>query len=167
MTEVEALLAVDRGKVPADTVAFFARDPDATERSTYLTLAGVAALVAVASTFGHAARPLIAVMLIAATALIVLSFPTLGGQEDDGHKRYVLLVTPKGIIVRDSWGLRTWLFDELIEALPWSYEHRPHLVLVERDGTRHAVDYLGFTRGERLREMLVERLKGAGGVSAG
>jgi hypothetical protein len=160
MTEVEALLAVDRGSVPADTLAFFARDPDSGERSTYLALGMVAAIAAFACALGGAQRPLIAVILIASAALTILSFPTLGGNEEDSSfRRHVFLVTPKGIIVRDSWGLRTWLFDELIEALPWSYEHRPHLVLVERDGTRHAVDYLGFARGEHLRDVLIDRVK--------
>ena len=71
----------------------------------------------------------------------------------------MLLVTPNGIIVRDAWGLRSWSFDQLIEALPWSFEQRPHLLLIERDGTRHAVDYLGFARGEHLRQVLLERVK--------
>ena len=159
MTEVEALLAVDRGRVPADTLAFFARDPDFTERRTYAALAVGAAMAAMACALGGAQRPLIAVILIATTALTILSVPTQSHESEPAHKRHVFVITPKAIIVRDAWGLRSWHFDQLSEVLLWSYEHRPHLVLVERDGARHAVDYLGFRRGEKLRDVLLERVK--------
>lgn len=159
MTEVEALLAVDRGRVPADTLAFFARDPDFTERRTYAALAIGAAVAALACALGGAQRPLVAVILIATTALIILSAPTRSNEGEPAHKRHVFVITPQAIIVRDAWGLRSWHFDQLIEVLLWSYEHRPHLVLVERDGTRHAVDYLGFRSGEKLREVLLERVR--------
>jgi hypothetical protein len=160
MTEVEALLAADKGRVPADTLAFYAQDPDLNERRTYGLLAFIAGLAGVACALAGAQRPLVAVIFIASTALTILSAPTLRPQEEEpAYKKHVLLVTPRGIIVRDAWGLRSWSFDELTEALPWSYEQRPHLVLVERDGTRHAVDYLGFVRGERLREVLLDRVK--------
>jgi hypothetical protein len=160
MTEVEALLSADKGRVPADTLAFYAQDPDLNERRTYALLAVVAGIAGLACAVGGAQRPLVAVIFIASTALLILSAPTLRIEEEEpSYKRHVLLVTPSGIIVRDAWGLRSWSFDELTEALPWSYEQRPHLLLIERDGTRHAVDYLGFARGERLREVLIERLK--------
>jgi hypothetical protein len=168
VTEIEALLAVDRGRVPPDTLAFFARDPDASERNTYAVLALSAAIAAATCAFGGTPRPLVAVILIVSTALIVLSIPTQHREEEDepSHMRHVLVVTPLGIIVRDAWGLRSWHFDELIEALPWHFEHRPHLVLVGRDGVRHAVDYLGFKRGEYLRKVLCDRLKTRWGAPA-
>lgn len=160
MTEVEALLAVDRGRLPADTLAFFARDPDFTERRTYAALAVGAAVAAMACALGGAQRPLVAVILIATTALTILSVPSEAhDSEPPPHKRHVFVITPQAIIVRDAWGLRSWHFDQLAEVLLWSYEHRPHLVLVERDGTRHAVDYLGFRRGEKLRDVLLARVK--------
>lgn len=160
MTEVEALLAADKGRVPADTLAFYAQDPDLNERRTYAILALIAGMAGFACALGGAQRPLVAVIFIASTALVILSAPTLRPQEEEpSYKRHVLLVTPSGIIVRDAWGLRSWSFEELIEALPWSYEQRPHLLLIERDGTRHAVDYLGFARGEQLREVLLARVK--------
>jgi hypothetical protein len=160
MTEVEALLAADRGRIPAGTLAFYAQDPELNERRTYAILAVVAGIAGLACAVGGAQRPLVAVIFIASTALVILSARTLHPDEEEpSHKRHVLLVTPSGIIVRDSWGLRSWSFDELTEALPWSFEQRPHLLLVERDGTRHAVDYLGFTRGEHLREVLLDRVK--------
>lgn len=160
MTEVEALLAADKGRVPAGTLAFYAQDPDLNERRTYAILALVAGIAGLACKLGGAQRPLVAVIFIASTALTILSAPTLRPQEEEpAYKKHVLLVTPNGIIVRDAWGLRSWSFDELTEALPWNYEQRPHLLLVERDGTRHAVDYLGFARGEHLREVLLDRLR--------
>lgn len=159
MTDVEALLAVDKGRVPAGTLAFFAQDPDLNERRTYAILAMVAGIAGLACALGGAQRPLVAVIFIASTALVILSAPTLRPQEEEpDYKRHVLLVTPSGIIVRDSWGLRSWSFEDLTEVLPWNYEHRPHLLLIERDGTRHAVDYLGFNRGEHLREVLLDRV---------
>jgi hypothetical protein len=168
VTEIEALIAVDRGRVPPDTLAFFPRDPDASERHTYAALALTAGIAAAACAFGGTPRPLVAVILIVSTALFVLSFPVQRREEEDdpSHSRHVLVVTPRGLIVRDAWGLRSWHFDELIEALPWSYEHRPHLVLVGRDGARHAVDYLGFKRGEHLRKVLCDRLKTQWGTPA-
>jgi hypothetical protein len=159
MTEVEALLAVDKGRVPPNTLAFFAREPDFLERRTYAALAIIAAAAAIAAILGGAQRPLVAIMLIATTALVILCMPTQQAEEEQPQKRHVLVVTPSGIIVRDAWGVRCWSFENLCEALIWSHEHRPQVVLVERNGTRHAVDYLGFNRGEHLRDVLLNRVK--------
>jgi hypothetical protein len=161
MTEIEALLAVDAGSVPPDTLAFFAQEPDSAERRTYVGLSVATGMMALAGALGGVQRPLVALILIASTALAVLAIPIIRPREADEPrgKRDVFVVTARGLIVRDAWGLRSWQFDDLCEAFSWSYDHRPHLILVEHDGRRHAVDYLRFKRGDDLRRVIIDRVK--------
>ena len=70
-----------------------------------------------------------------------------------------MVVTAEGLIVRDAWGLRSWRFEDLADIAASSYEHRPYMVLIQRDGTRHALDYLSFQRPEQLRRVIDRRLR--------
>jgi hypothetical protein len=159
MTEVEALLSVDAGQIPPGTVAFFEQDGDPAATRTYITLAVSTAVIAVGCALAGASRYLVAPMLIAAASLGVMAWPT---EPDEGEtrpiKRQVMVVTPTGLIVRDEFGLRSWQFADLAGVFSRVYNQRPHLVLVERGGTRHAIDLGRFQRRERVREILAERL---------
>src|SRR5664279_4103387 len=133
MSDIEALLAVDAGRTPPATVAFFARDAEANERLTY------------------------ALLILTAAMFTIVATPTLKEPSDDEARpimRHVMVVTSEGIIVRDAWGLRSWRFEDLLEIAASSYEHRPYMVLIQRDGSRHALDYLNFQRPEQLRQVI-------------
>jgi hypothetical protein len=161
MSEVEALLSVDAGKVPPATVAFFAIDDEASEQRAYALLAAMTSIAAVWCALLGAANMLLALMVLIAAIFAIVATPTVPAADDPPRpaKRHVMVVTPEGLIVRDAWGLRSWRFEDLAAAVPSTYDHRPYIVLVERDGTRHALDYLSFQRGERLRQVIGHRLK--------
>jgi hypothetical protein len=92
----------------------------------------------------------------------IVATPTIKeeGEEDTRPvKKHVRVVTPEGLIVRDAWGLRSWRFEDLADIAASSYEHRPYMVLIQRDGTRHALDYLSFQRPEQLRRVIDRRLR--------
>ena len=162
MSEIEALLSVDAGRVPPATVAFFARDAEAGERLTYSILGAMSALAAV--TCGLLGGPdLVGALLILTAAMFtIIATPTVKEADADDNrpaKRHVMVVTSEGLIVRDAWGLRSWRFEDLADIGASSYEHRPYMVLIHRDGSRHALDYLYFQRPEQLREVIGHRLR--------
>jgi hypothetical protein len=162
VSEIEALLSVDAGTIPPATVAFFAVDASASEQRSHAMLAALASIAAVGCALNGTNNVVIALMVLIAAMFTVIATPTIrapGDQPAPAPKRHVMVVTPEGLIVRDAWGLRSWRFEDLAEVVSSTYEHRPYFVLIERDGTRHAVDYLCFQRGERLREVIGRRLK--------
>jgi hypothetical protein len=69
------------------------------------------------------------------------------------------VVTPRGMIVRDDEGLRTWRFDELAEVVPYLHANGEGLLLVRRDGKREFLDNRLFRRGEHLPELIGRHLK--------
>src|SRR6185369_16271640 len=149
MSEIEALLSVDRGEMPPATVAFFERDAAAEDRLSHAILAATAGFAAAMSTLAAVDLRITALFVLIAAMLIVTATPTVGAASAGGAraKRFVTVVTACGIIVRDARGLRTWRFDELAGVVAASHGPRPYIVLVERDGSRHALDYLSFQRG--------------------
>jgi hypothetical protein len=167
MSDVEALLSVDGGQIPPGTMAFFLADADATVARTHWALSATAVVAALAAASAGAGRFLVALLVLAAAGLAVLAWPMLPEADDDEEsprpaKRQVMVVTSAGIIVRDEWGLRSWRFDDLACVLTGNYAGLPHLVLVERNGTRHAVNHLKFQGATRLREVLDDRLRRRG-----
>ena len=162
MSEIEALLSVDAGRVPPATVAFFARDAEASERLTYAVLGAMTAMVAMVSGLLGGPDLMGALLVLTAAMFTIVATPTLkepGDGEPRQIKRHVMVVTSEAIIVRDAWGLRSWRFEDLSEIAASSYEHRPYMVLIQRDGTRHALDYLSFQRPEQLRQVIDTRLR--------
>jgi len=161
MTEVEALLSVDCGELPPATVAFFERDPAAEDRQTHAMLAAMTGSFAALSALGGIDYHITALFVLIAAMLVVATMPTLRREpaEHSRAKRFVTVVTARGIIVRDAGGLRSWRFDELAAVVPACHGPRPYIVLVERDGTRHALDYLSYQRAETLREVIRRRLR--------
>lgn len=159
MSQVEALLSVDAGKVPPGTSAFFPRDPDAVARRMFAVFAAVSDLTALALMIYGVARPGAALLALIGLAFTVAAFPT---KEEPGSapvKRPTLVLTQEGMIVRDSNGLRTWRFDELTEVTPYLHYRSLGLLLVCRDGRRDFLDTQLFERGDKVRELLGRRLK--------
>jgi len=159
MSDVEALLSVDAGRVPPGTVAFFARDPEAPKRRFFFVLAVLVAGAAVASAIAGLSRPPIAILALAAIALFVQSLPPEQDPQVKRQKRPTLVVTQSGMIVRDGWGLRSWSFDELEDVRPFLHQQRIGLLIAKRDGSRQFVDTLSFERGEKVNELIGRRLK--------
>ena len=162
MSEIEALLSVDAGRVPPATVAFFARDAEAGERLTYAILGAMTAAAALLSGVLGGPDLVGALLILTAAMFTIVATPTVKeeGEEDTRPvKKHVMVVTPEGLIVRDAWGLRSWRFEDLADIAASSYEHRPYMVLIQRDGTRHALDYLSFQRPEQLRRVIDRRLR--------
>src|SRR6185369_6847502 len=102
VTDIEALLSVDAGRVPPGAVAFFAGDIDVGERRTYAVLALLSGVAAAACACGGAGRFLVALLLLSGTALAVLATPTSHEEEERRIKRPVLVVTDVALIVRDE-----------------------------------------------------------------
>ncbi len=159
MSDVEALLSVDAGRVPPGTVAFFARDPERTKRRVLAVFALLMGGTVVAGLLGGLGRPPIALLALTTIGLFVMALPPERDPETAGHKRATLVLTPNGMIVRDNSGLRAWSFDELVDVRPFLHQQRVGLLIARRDGGREFVDTLLFKRGEKVNELIVRRLK--------
>lgn len=159
MSDVEALLSVDAGRVPPGAVAFFARDPERTQRRVLAVLAVLVGAAALASLLGGLSRPPIALLALGTIALFVMALPPERDPETALHKRPTLVLTPNGMIVRDGSGLRSWSFDDLVDARPFLHQQRIGLLIAKRDGSRQFVDTLSFKRGEKVNELIGRRLK--------
>jgi hypothetical protein len=165
MSEIEALLAVDAGHTPPATMAFmafFARDAEASERLTYAILGAMTAFAALASGLLGGPDLVGALLILTAAMFTIVATPTIKNEHEEDTrpiKRHVMVVTTEAIIVRDAWGLRSWRFEDLAEIAASSYDHRPYMVLIKRDGSRHALDYLNFQRPEQLRQTIDRQLR--------
>lgn len=153
MTDIEALLSVDAGRVPEGTVAFFVRDPERGQRRLYAVTGALLALGAIGCAFAGTGFAAMAVLVLGAGIFGVLATPTLR-DEPRPVKRQVVLVTPNGIIMRDGQGLRSWTFEDLSDSSSWVHADRVDLLLVRRDGSRIFIDCQSFHRGEKLPEVI-------------
>jgi hypothetical protein len=158
VSEVEVLLSVDAGRVPPDAVVFVAADPEAPMRRVYAFLFVTALIGTVGCAFNGAGREAAVLLGIVAAILLVMAVPSAPEPEDARNKRSTLVVTPRGMIVRDEAGLRSWRFEELSDVLPCIQAEGEGLLLVRRDGSREFLDCLTFRRGERLAEVIGRRL---------
>jgi len=160
MTQIEALLSVDGGKVPAGAQAFFVEEDEEGSPALRAALAGATGVAAAAAAALGAGRFVVALMVLAAAGLAVLAWPTIRDDEEKlPPKRQVMVVTPQGLIVRDEMGLRSWQFEDLASVIEAHHTHRPYLVLIDQQGNRHALDYLRFQRGSSLHRILDERVR--------
>jgi hypothetical protein len=159
MSDVEALLSVDAGKVPPGVVAFFARDPEGSKRRVMAGFAVVMAVVTGAAYWAALNRPSVALLALATLCLIIQALPPERDPETARYKRPTLVVTPNGVIVRDGSGLRSWTFEDLVDVRPYLHQQRIGLLLAKRDGSREFVDTLSFERGEAVTELIGRRLK--------
>jgi hypothetical protein len=159
MSDVEALLSVDAGRVPPGTVAFFARDPEATQRRILAVLAVLGGAATAASLLAGLGRPGVALLALGTIALFIMALPPERDPALEGHKRPTLVLTSNGMIVRDACGLRSWSYDDLANVRPYLHQQRIGLLIVKRDGSRQFVDTLSFKRGEKVNELIGRRLK--------
>jgi hypothetical protein len=159
MSDVEALLSVDAGRVPPGTVAFFQRDPERTQRRLLAVFAVLVASGAVAAFVAGLSRPPIALLALATIALFIMALPPELDPEEAKRKRPTLVLTANGMIVRDGSGLRSWSFDDLLDVRPYLHQQRIGLLILKRDGSRQFVDTLSFKRGEKVNELIGRRLK--------
>jgi hypothetical protein len=159
MSDVEALLSVDAGRVPPGTVAFFARDPERTKRRALAVFTVLMGTAMVAGLIGGLSRTPIALLALATIGLFVMALPPERDPETAGHKRATLVLTSNGMIVRDNSGLRSWSFDDLVDVRPFLHQQRIGLLIARRDGGREFVDTLLFKRGEKVNELIGRRLK--------
>jgi hypothetical protein len=166
MSDVEALLSIDAGKVPPGTVAFFARDPEAAQRRMFAVLAllvgGSAIVVGACLMTGVLVglhRLPVALLALAGIGLTLAALPPERDPGNARHKKPALVLTPTGMIMRDGSGLRSWSFDQLAEVRPYLHHQRVGLLITRRDGSRDFVDTLSFERGDKVRELIGRRLK--------
>jgi hypothetical protein len=158
MTEIEALLSVDSGRTPRGTLAFFLDDGARSFRTTYAALAATAAVAAGGLGWAGGGRHAVAMLLLGAALLAVRAIPTLREDANRDPKRQVLVITTRGLIVRDASGLRSWQFEDLTDVVAGIHDSRPYLNLIDRNGKLHTVSCAVRGRGERVRRVLSSRL---------
>jgi hypothetical protein len=140
-------------------VVFDEVDPSLPGRRLAAVLSGLSVVGAMASAFQGLGREPVILLVLAAIVLAVMALPTSPDPEEAVHKRSKLVVTQHGFIMRDGCGLRTWRFDELLEARRYLGAHRSGLLLVRRDGVREFLDVMSFHRNEHLADAIRDRLK--------
>ena len=159
MTDIEVLLSVDAGRVPSGVVAFFMRDADAEKRKLRALMAAVLAVMAIGSGFADGGRACVTLLLLAAGIFGVLAMPPTSEERPVEIKKRVVVVTERGIIMRDGRGLRTWLFADLQGASSMRQADRVDLLLERRDGSKSFIDCRVFQRGEYLPDVIKQRLR--------
>jgi len=160
MTDIEALLSVDAGRTPAGTVAFRVADPDQAARRLWAAISGVAALATLGTGIGGGGRVAVSLLGLTAAIFAVLATRTLSEDEDEERsKKPIVVITPRGVVIRDGSGLRHWQFEDLASVSTRWHMDRLLLVLVGQDGKRALVDCQRFRRGHRLPEIISRRVK--------
>jgi hypothetical protein len=159
MSEVEALLSVDAGRVPPGAVVFKARDPEAEVRRLRTVLAVGAGLVTVALAVAGAAREPVAMLALTTAMLAIAATRTEPEPEEARHKRPTMVLTKTGIIVRDAHGLRSWQYDEIADVRACICQGQVGIVVVLRNGSLHFVDNLLFARGEHVSGLIRRHLQ--------
>jgi len=162
MSEVEALLSVDAGRVPAGAVVFRARDPESEVRRLRTVLAVGAGLVTVGLAIAGVAREPVA-MLVLTTTMLALSATRTAPEGDEGrHKRPTMVLTTSGIIVRDGSGLRSWQYEEIADVRTCVCQGQIGIVVVLTTGAMHFIDNLSFARGEHVGGLIRRHLQPRG-----
>jgi hypothetical protein len=159
MSDIEALLSVDRGLIPPGTVAFFVEDTDARSRYAYAIMAVSTIVAAIAAGGVGAGRFLVMLMVLAAAGLAVLAWPPARDAAAQPAKRQVIVMTALGVILRDEEGLRSWRFEDLADVIYEMSNNRPYLILLERTGARHSIDITRFGHRRRVAEALGSRVQ--------
>lgn len=158
MTNVEALLTVESGRVPEGVQVFVEQNPEADRLRGWLFMSAFLALVAaVTGVQGGEPWGVVAIALFAAMAG-VMAIPT---RAEEPWKPRVLLLCQKGLIVREPWGLRNWRYDELSRPYLLFVDGEQQLCLEAKDGEVHLIDHLSFRNGARLRDLLEQRIRGS------
>lgn len=158
MTNVEALLTVESGRVPEGVHVFVEQNPETGRLRGWLFLCAFLALVA-ALTGLQGGNPwgVFAIALFASMAG-VMAIPT---QPEEPWKPRVLLLCQKGLIVREHWGLRNWRYEELSRPYLLFVDGEQQLCLEAKDGEIHLIDHLSYRHGACLRDLLEQRIRGS------
>ncbi len=159
ISEVQALLSVDAGRIPAGVVAFFPRDLEAPARRARAIMATIVHITAFALALSGTARPLVALLALAGVALSIGAFQTKPDDEEPPSKRPTLVLTSTGMILRDAGGLRTWCYEDLLHVSPFVHELTLGLLVIGKDGKREFLDTASFERGEKVRDLLKGRIR--------
>jgi hypothetical protein len=158
MSQVQALLSIDAGRVPPGAIAFFPRDPEAIHRR----ICGVMAILVEGGAFAlfaaHVAGPAVPLLALIGFALTVGAFPTAPDPGSQTAKRPTLVLTQEGLIVRDAEGLRSWYFDDLADVRPYLHYRSVGLLVVSKNGKRDFIDTTFFERGDKVSELIGRRL---------
>ena len=159
MSDVETLLSVDAGKVPAGVVVFRPRDPEAEVRRLRMVLAVVAGLVTVTVAVVGASREPVG-MLVLVTAMLAISATRAEADPAEARqKRPAMVLTTLGMIVRDASGLRSWQYDEIADVRTCVCQGQVGIVVVLRNGQMHFVENLLFARGEHVSGLIRRHLQ--------
>lgn len=159
MTDIEVLLSVDGGEVPPGTVAFFMRDAEAEKRKMRALMSAVLVAMAIGSGLADGGHACVALLLLTAGIFGVLAMPPASEERPIEIKKRVVIVTDRGIIMRDGRGLRTWLFADLQGAQSMRQADRVDLWLETRDGSKSFINCRVFQRGEYLPDVVKQRLR--------
>lgn len=159
MSEVQALLNVDAGKVPPGAVVFRARDPEAEVRRLRTVLAVGAGLVTVGLAIAGVAREPIAMLVLTTTMLAISATRTEPEGEEARQKRPTMVLTTTGMIVRDASGLRSWQYEDIADVRTCVCQGQIGIVVVLTDGSLHFVDNLSFARGEHVGGLIRRHLQ--------
>jgi hypothetical protein len=157
MTDIEILLSVDAGTVPAGSTAFFIRDRTLWVRRTWAAFSAGFLAAAVAA-MGIGRHEGIFPLALVSALFATLALPTLPNDASSEAKRPVFIVTPTAIILRDGHGLRTWAFDDLSGVQISRHAHRMDVILIERGGKRVFIDGHAFAAGDRLPRAIAAHL---------
>jgi hypothetical protein len=158
MLDIDVLLQVDAGHVPAGVVAVFIDEEDPLGRRVMLVFALLTAGAAILLAFhsAHAAGPVL--LALAAGIFGVYATPTLRRSEDQPIRRQVAVMTQHSIIIRDQNGLRTWKLDDLRDIVARIHHKEALLMLVDANGKEHPLPPLYSRRGVNLRALISQRL---------
>jgi hypothetical protein len=159
MSEVEALLSVDAGRVPPGAVVFRAREPEAEVRRLRTVLAVGAGLVTVGLAVAGVAREPVAMLVLTTAMLAISATRTQPEGEQARHKRPTMVLTTTGMIVRDASGLRSWQYEDIADVRTCVCQGQVGIVVVLTNGSLHFVDNLLFTRGEQLSGLIRRHLQ--------
>ena len=159
MSEVETLLSVDAGTVPAGVVVFHARDPEAEVRRLRKVLAVGAGLVTVALAVAGATREPVAMLVLTTAMLAVSATRTEASGEEARFKRPLMVLSETGMIVRDASGLRSWQYEEIADVRSCVCQGQVGMVVALRNGQLHFVDNLLFNRGETVSSLIRRHLR--------
>ena len=159
MSEVEALLSVDGGRVPPGAVVFRARDPDAEVRRLRTVLAIGAGLLTVGLAIAGVAREPIAMLVLTTTMLAVSASRIAPEGEEARHKRPAMVLTTTGMIVRDASGLRSWQYEDIADVRTCVCQGQIGIVVVLTGGAMHFIDNLSFARGEHVSGLIRRHLQ--------
>lgn len=159
MSDIEILLQVDAGKVPAGVSAVFLDEEDSVGRWMSLACALLSVGGAIACLVMKV-NPAGATLLVLTAGLLGINVvPTLRAPEDAIIKREVAVMTKDSILVRDGQGLRQWRLEELTNVVSQVYNRQALLMLIDRRGNEHALRPLHCRRGEQLRTLIAQRLR--------